>query len=796
MPRCAAAAYRLAHLMSISFLRRAPRAFLLATFVRALAGAGPAHAATADTYTPPDTPVLLGEVTDPTGSPLPNVQVIVVEVSRTTTTNEQGRFLLTGLPAGTYHLNTLLLGYAPRHTIVTLAASGDTARVAVTMQPTTVRLQSVQVTATPTATDPLNITQATIELSGKELGRNLGASVAQTLSSEPGMSQRFNGPAASAPVIRGLTGERIVVLQDGERAADLAGVSADHGITVDPLNAQRMEVVRGPASLLYGNNALGGVVNVISNDIPTSIPSHVEGYVGGQAESVNPGGATTVSITMPVGRTLALGVRGGWRDMGDLRTGEGGLLSNTDSRNWNAVASAGLVTDKATAGVAYRAYDFEYGIPSRPGAEEAGVRIDGRRHQLSGRSTFSLGDAGLTNVKVDGTAQWYTHDEVEPSGAVGTTFNLRTQTLNATAHTAVGRLAGALGVQGLLRQYEPRGEEALTPAANSDNGGVFLYQEYPLGVGASEARTPRLQLGARYDVFSIRSRDSENPVFGAGRTRTFRNVSGSFGANLPLGSTMSLSASVARAFRAPTVEELFSNAFHAAVGTFDVGTPTLRAETNRGVDGVLRAQSGRTFAQVAAYYNRIDNFIAPEVDPATPIAEVPNEAGGVDSVPRVQYGQHDASLRGVEGQVEWAASRRWVLGVMGDVVRGRYEQTGAPLPFIPAARVGGSVRWDDGRWSLGTEVRHGFVQERVTQPQCGRAPVAGAEANCVDVATPANTLINFNGGVNVIRGPFVHSLTLRLDNVLDERWYDASSRIKSFAANPGRNLSLVYRLLF
>jgi iron complex outermembrane receptor protein len=782
--------------MLSSTIRRAWRLLLVSAVLGAVANVRPAAAADPGRDRAPATPLVLGEVRDPNGTPLPNVQVIVVEVSRTTTTNEQGRFTLAGLPAGVYHVNTILLGYAPQHTLLTLPAEGDTMRLAITMRPTTVRLQTVQVTATPTGTDPLNITQATVELSGKELGRNLGASVAQTLSAEPGMSQRFNGPAASAPVIRGLTGERIVVLQDGERAADLSSVSADHGITVDPLNAQRIEVVRGPASLLYGNNALGGVVNVISNDIPTNIPSHLEGYVGGQAESVNPGGATTASLTMPVGSRLAFGIRGGWRDMGDLRTGEGGRLLNTDSRNWNAVVGAGLVTEKATAGAAYRGYDFQYGIPSRPGAEEAGVRIDGRRHQLSGRGTFSLGGVGLTNVKVDGTAQWYTHDEIEPSGEVGTTFDLRTQTANATARTAFGRLAGALGVQGLFRQYDPEGEEALTPAANSDNGGVFLYQEYPLGVGTNEARTPRLQFGGRYDVFRVRAEDSENPAFGAGRTRTFRNVSGSFGASLPLGSTMSLSGSVARAFRAPTVEELYSNAFHAAVGTFDVGTPTLRAETNRGIDAVLRAQSGRTYAQFAAYYNRIDNYIAPEVDPLQPIAEVDNEEGGLDTVPRVRFIQRDASLRGVEGQVEWAVSRRWVLGAMGDIVRGRYESTRAALPFIPSARFGGSARWDDGRLFAGAEVRHGFGQERVTQPACGTAPIAADAGSCVDVPTPAYTLVNVNVGLNLIQGVFVHSLTLRLDNALDERWYDAASRIKAFAANPGRNVSVVYRVLF
>ena len=758
--------------------------------VALLAATSPAGATIA--ARPEAAPPVVGYVRDVAGNPLPNAQVVVVEVSRATTTSMDGRFVLAGLPAGLYHVNTFLLGYAPVHTVVTLPVEGDTVRLAITMERTMVRLQTVQVTATPTGTDPMNITQATVEMSGKELGRNLGASVAQTLSAEPGMSTRYNGPSASTPVIRGLTGERILVLQDGERAADLSSASADHGLTVDPLNAQRIEVVRGPASLLYGNNALGGVVNVISNDIPTVVPTHLEGYIGGQAESVNPGAATSLSLTTPVGGSAVATARGGWRRMEDVRTGGGGRLDNTDARNWNGVAGIGLVGSRATGGAAYRVMDFAYGVPSRPGADESGVRIRGRRHQVSARTQATLGTSLLSNARLDGTAQWYTHDEIEPSGAVGTTFDLRTQTVNATGRTQFGKMAGAFGVQGLFKQYSPTGEEALTPAARSTSGGVFLYQEYPFGENPVESRTPRLQMGARYDAYRIAGEDSDDPKFGAGRTRDFRNLSGSLGVSIPLGAGVSLSGSAARAFRAPTVEELFSNGFHHAAGTFDLGTPTLRAETNRGFDAVLRAQSGRTYAQLAAYHNRIDDYIAPRVlgdtvidgeDPSTTL-----------TVPVVQYRQSAATLRGLEGQVEVALGGRWVVGAMGDVVRGRFEEDGAPLPFMPGPRVGGSLRWDDGRFSAGTEVRHGLAQDRVTQPECGEAPTA--DEACVDVATPAYTVANVSAGFNIIQGPFVHSLTLRVDNAFDERFYDAASRIKAFAANPGRNFSIVYRVLF
>ena len=756
------------------------------------------------TRAPAPAPPITGRVQDEAGRPLPNVHVIVSELGRTTTTAADGTFEVRGLPAGHYHVNFLLIGYASGHVAVTVPESGAPVQVAVTLKAATVRLQTVQVTATPTGTDPLSITQATAELSDKALARSLGASVAQTLSNEPGLAMRYNGPAATVPVIRGLTGERILVLQDGERAGDLSSTSSDHGLTVDPLGAQRIEVVRGPASLLYGNNALGGVVNVISSDIPTAVPGHREGYFATQGESVNPGGALSAGLTLPVGKHGVVTGRLSGRSLDDFRAGGNVRQENTFSRNQGAVLGAGYVGDGANGGLAYRGQRFDYGLPTAAGDPETGAHIEGWRHQGVGRWDVNVNRRGIQAVRLNGTAQWYRHDEVENTGEIGTRFDLKTQTVNATARTLFAPgFIGAIGISGLFKQYAAQGEEALTPAANSANGGVFVYQEVPLRDWSthdtSETRRPNLQFGARYDVFRIQSRTGD-AKFGAGRTTTFTNVSASFGASTPLGRAMTLSGSVARAFRAPTVEELYSNAFHAAAGTYDVGNRDLKAETNTGADAILRVQSGSTSAQLAAYVNRIDNFISPNIVRDTTL----DDEG---TVPLNLFAQRDATLRGVEGQAEAEVVRHVVAGVVGDVVRGSFV-SGGPLPFMPSARLGASLRWDNGRYFAGGDVRHGFAQTRVSQAGCARADRAvigdegeldsepGTGAPCVDLPTPAYTVLNLNAGVTLVVGGLSHSLTLRADNVGDTRYFDASSRIKSFTANPGRNLSLVYRLLY
>jgi iron complex outermembrane receptor protein len=338
-------------------------------------------------------------------------------------------------------------------------------------------------------------------------------------------------------------------------------------------------------------------------------------------------------------------------------------------------------------------------------------------------------------------------------------------------------MSGAVGASGLFRQYSPRGEEALTPDANSSGLGVFLFQEFPVGrVTPGEAHTPRLQFGARFDQYVIDSQEG-GERFGPARSRTFRNVSGSVGASVPFGHDVTLSGSIARAFRAPTVEELYSNGFHAAAGSFDIGNPDLDQETNLGGELVLRARTAGLSGQVSAFYNRIAGYIAPTLVGDTLVQE---EDGASLRVPVSVFRQEDATLRGLEGQVEATVGRNWVVGAMGDLVRGDFEVDG-PLPFMPAARVGGSARWDDSHYSLGVDVRHAFEQDRVSENE---------------FATPAYTLVDLAGGINLIRGGLVHSITLRADNLFDEEYRDSTSRIKEFAPNPGRNLSLVYRVLF
>lgn len=721
-----------------------------------------------------DDVAVVGFVKDSAGEALSNVQVVVSGVNRVATTDDRGEFIFRGLPAGTYHLDFVRIGYAAEHKVVTVPSSGPNVRVDVLMRVATVRLSSVNVTATPTGTDPLNVTQATVQLSGKELQRNLTSSVGMTLSSEPGMSTRFNGPMAAAPVIRGLTGERVLVLQDGDRTGDLSSASGDHLNAVDPASAERVEVIRGPASLLYGNNALGGVVNVISSDIPTNIPTRWSGFALGQGESVTPGGVASVGVTVPVGDHLAFTVRGGFRKFENLRVGGGGIQDNTNGQTDNATVGAGYVGPLVSVGAVYRQMNFAYGLPYASGGDA--IRVDGSRQMMALQSSVGIPWSVFETLKFDGTVQQYQHSELEESGEVGTRFDLSTQTANFTARTQVGRIAGAIGVQGLFRQYRATGEEAFTPGADNNNVAAFLFQELPLTTGASEEHTPRLQLGARFDRFAIRTTPdvtAPDNRFGDAKSRQFNNLAASVGLSVPIATHVSLTGNASRGFRAPTVEELFADGFHAAVGTYDLGNPDLKPEQSTGLEAGLRAQSERTFAQVNTYYNMIDHYIRP-------VAVVVPDL----NFTAVEYQQADAVLYGFEGQVETKLPHHFVGGFMGDFTRARLQDGSENLPYIPAGRLGSSLRFDNGRVSAGGDVRRVFSQTHVS-------------GDALDVATEAFTLANVSVSLLFARrSGMVHSINLRIDNLLDEQYRDATSRIKSFAYNPGRNISAVYKVLF
>ncbi len=674
-------------------------------------------------------------------------------------------------------------GFAPGRLTVRIVA-GESTHVAVALHRSAIELAGVTVSAAPTGRDPLAVAQPMTTVGGRELERSLGLSLANTLSWTPGVTSRTQGPAASMPVIRGLTGERIVVLHDGQRTGDLAGSAPDHGVTVDPLAAREVEIIRGPAALMHGTTALGGVVNVVADDIARVAPSQRLSSVTVNAQSASEGGGVLADIAQPVGARMVLRLKAGARAHGDQRLGRGDardVLDNTSLRNQQGVlALARVVNDGdrgVSGGVALRHYDFEYGLPWRGSAAE-GVRLRGVRDELSVRAERA-GSGPFTRVRMDATAQWYEHDEVTVAGAVATALALRTQQGQLVARTRPAGLLrdGAIGVSALVRRNGVTGSQALTPPNGNRSYAVFAFQELGPRRGAGSGWGAfRLPVAVRLE--HVTSGSDTSPSFGPSIARRFTTLSASVGGAIPLAPEVSVAVHVARATRVPSPEELFSRAGHAGTGAFEIGNPSLDAERTSGVDAVLRVERRALRAQLALFASRIDGWIGLYPTGRDTTVQLPGSPA--KTLPLMMVSQRDARLRGGEASIEGAVARHLVGTLTADFLRA-VDDRGGTLPFMPPARLGGTARWDDGRLQLGGGVRHVFAQRRVSHDE---------------VATDAVTLLEAHAGMRIVTGARVHSIVLRGENLGDRLYRDATSRTKDFAPAAGRNVSLFYRITF
>ncbi|HUP52075.1 MAG TPA: TonB-dependent receptor plug domain-containing protein [Longimicrobiales bacterium] len=297
-------------------------------------------------------------------------------------------------------------------------------------------------------------------MAGDELQRRLQSTVAATLASEPGLATSGMGPATARPVIRGLSGDRVLMLEDGARVGDVSNSGADHATALDPTSAQRIEVVRGPAALLYGSNALGGVVNVIRDEVPSWVPHHATGSATLQTQTVNSTVAGSAFTQLPLTDYLPLRLEISGRMNGDLRT-PAGRLQNTEADSWSAGAGTAYVSDWGHVGGAFRAYQNDYGIPGGfVGGHPEGVRVEMERTSSKLKGLVDRPIGPFESIALDATYTWYRHSEIEPPNILGTFFKLRTLSSDVLArHGALGPFSsGAIGARASWEDFVFRGD--------------------------------------------------------------------------------------------------------------------------------------------------------------------------------------------------------------------------------------------------------------------------------------------------------------------------------------------------
>ena len=717
---------------------------------------------------------LAGRVTDPHGRAVSGAAVVVVELHRVALTDTDGRFHFSDIPAGIKTVTVRSLGFAPLARRVTV--SGSTT-LELTLERTSVWVEPVTVTATRAPLDVFSSPLPTEALSEDRLRRAQSVSLAHALAELPGINALSTGQQIGKPVIRGLAGPRVLVLEDGSRLEDYSWSDED-GPSVDARLAQRVEVIRGPASVLYGSDALGGVVNVIPEELPDA-----NGGPRAMHRSYEISGASNNAELEGAARVEGANGRWGWRLFGIGRFASSlhtpaGELDNTGFSAISGEAAVGLRSARASTLLRYTRYGGEFKLLEAEGP--ATGETGGPERKLSDDRVQLAGDYLLGGVRLETKAQWQRHSLIEvsdtgttPSGAPleGTAFDLllNTLTLDVLAHHTVGtRIRGTLGASGFHQTNDTRGRIPLVPDARARSAAVFAFEEAGLGRVSVLA-------GGRVDVRRLTA-DSNAMLGLSAQTRDYTAFSGNVGLVYRVGAG-AFTANLGRAWRAPTLFELFSNGPHLGEARYEIGDPALKPEAGTNLDVGVRWHGPRVRVELAGYRNAIDRFVY--ITPTDSFVTV--SISPPDSLRVYRYQQADARLVGGEAAVEVEVAPPLTLRARADAVRGTNRATNQPLPLVPPARaaLGAELHrialgWAD-RAYVGAEVEVSTRQTRL---------------NPLDIPTGGYTLLNLSAGfVRPLFGRLCH-VGVAVKNATNVSYRSFLSRYKEFALNPGRNVVL------
>lgn len=646
----------------------------------------------------------------------------------------------------------------------------------------------------PYARNRQDVLSGTSVLSGEQLTRSLAPTIGDTLTKLPGVSATSFGPNASRPVLRGFQGDRIRVLTDGIGSIDVSNTSVDHATVINPLTADRIEVLRGPAALLFGSSAIGGVVNVIDSRIPRRMPeaplhADVIGTLGSAADERAISGATDI----PVLSNVVVHFDGSYSKTGDLDTGGyilskplraaaaasaepdiqdladlKGKLPNSAARTWDVAGGAAIIgSDGSNVGFSVSHYDSLYGVPVRysldPSIEAEEVRLQLRQTRVDLRGEVVTGGGVLDKVRVRVGAADYRHSEIEDTGEVGTTFyNQGYEGRLELIQARHGGWEGAIGGQFFLRDMHVVGEEKFLPKNSTQQFGVFTLQSFDFGSIKAEA-------GARFehsDVTAVADPDIGNPAY----DRSFNALSLSAGASYAIVPGLRFGINLSRSERAPTAEELFADGPHAGTQAYEIGDPTFKTEKAWGVEATLKGSGDGWSVAASAYHTWFTDYI---YDAATGAVE--------DDLPVYQNYQADARYYGFEAE---ASKRLATLGsysinadVLGDYVHAQIVGEG-PAPRIPPLRVLGGLEAQSPLLSGRVEVEHVFDQDRVA---------------INETSTDGWTMVN----ASIAWKPFGTegtSVALSANNLFDVEARRHASFLKDYAPLAGRDIRLTLRL--
>ena len=775
---------------------------------------------------------LSGQVTDAAGNPISGAAVEIIGGQLQTRTDEQGRFSIDAASATANELHINALGYSHQ----TLRLDNDAEPLLITLRRSAI--EQIDVTATPLHTSTMESAQPVTVLAGDSLRRKQAATLGETLKNEVGVHSTYFGPVASSPVIRGLSGPRVLITQNSLDVSDASRVGPDHVVATEALTAEQIEILRGPATLFYGSGAIGGVVNVVDDRVPSSNESKGAFQIG--HSKVNSEEDASFAYTGG-GEQFAFHVDGftrkgdnyeipgaAERESDHDHEGEEheehsvGILENSasDSKGFNLGGS--WLLDNGFIGLAYGRLERVNGIPGHSHAhgedheeegesheEEAEVLSDLKQDRWQLISELSLDNALLSGVNTRIGYTDYEHVEIE-NNETGTLF--QNETVQARVDLLLQEMAGwrgAVSIEGKTSDFAAVGEEAFTSPNRTDSLAIALLQEKHTGDFL-------WQVGARVEKVTIEA----DPIEWEGHdhdeageaeehehehaelqfdTLDFTPYSVSAGVVWDFAIDYNAGLSLTHAQRAPSASELFSYGPHIGTGSFEVGAlfdlhvtdephfdylNDAEEELSNNLDLSLRKHSGDIGWVVNLFYNQVGNFYYERDTGFTSedFAEHEHEEGEEHThdhgaLPVYVFEQADSVLYGMEAQLAWQFSEPFTLTLWGDSIRGKLKD-GGNLPRIPPVRLGGQLTYAQNGWEAGFGASHYFEQDKVAE---------------LEPSTDGYTLLDAELGYTFASNFGDMTVFLKGNNLTNEEARVHASFLKDRAPLPGRGFSLGMR---
>jgi iron complex outermembrane receptor protein len=677
------------------------------------------------------------------------------------------------------------------------------------------QLSTITVTANPFLKEKSELTQPITVLEGDELLYKMQPTIGDSLASEVGIRSSYYGPAASRPVIRGLDGDQILILQNGINNIDASAASADHNLAIDPLSVEKIEVVRGPAALLYGSRAVGGVVNIVDNRIPSEkIAEKLTGKIDFRYNSANSetsnsalfeGGAGDYAWHFNNFKRITDDIKiagharsARLRAQEPLEEGENeqiGEVANSDSRSEGRTIGFSKFFDKGYFGLAFTNYKTRYGVVGHEHHHEEdhhddehhddedeehhdedehhdeehahgdeNVFIDMRQSRLDLAGAYMDTGNYIKEIKYKIGFSNYEHKEIE-GAQVATTFrNKGYDSRFELIHEKIANMQGNLGLQFASQEFDVLGSEAFMPKTTTNNGGAFIFEEF-------DFNKLNLQIGARFDSQEITVDRNNN--FAQVENRSDFTGSSSFGVNYKFSKEYLISFATSYTQRAPNAQELYANGEHIATRVFEVGNQNLDVQKSVAFDLSLRKKSDFLNAEVNLFYNHFQNFIT-----QTPSGQNDAESG----LPIYNYVNLPARFYGAELKAAVLAydknAHKLNFEISGDYLIAENRNTGENLPRIAPPRVGVSAIYQYQKFKARIDNSYNFAQNKTAQNE-----LKTDDFMMVDFG------VDYNCDFNFVDTIFYAKLT----NLLDEEARNHVSFLKDRIPLMGRSLMLGVR---